>query len=279
MSEIVFLNGKWVGRDQASLSPDDRGFIFADGVYEVTKFYNGKAFRMADHLDRLHRSLNEIEIDFSEFDKLEDISLELLTRNNLIDAEAGVYWQITRGAHPRVHHFPGDIIPGFYAFAFPLPSAKDKLGKGIKVIVQEDIRWLRCDIKSVSLLPNTMLYNKAVESGAGESILIRDGKVTEATHSSVFAVKNGVLVTRPLSTLILPGITRKVVLEICEKYGISKEERLFSETELFEMDEIFICGTGSEITPVVQVNDKKISGGVPGPLTQKIQKIFFDLVQ
>lgn len=279
MSEIVFLNGKWVGRDQASLSPDDRGFIFADGVYEVTKFYNGKAFRMADHLDRLHRSLNEIEIDFSEFDKLEDISLELLTRNNLIDAEAGVYWQITRGAHPRVHHFPGDIIPGFYAFAFPLPSAKDKLGKGIKVIVQEDIRWLRCDIKSVSLLPNTMLYNKAVKSGAGESILIRDGKVTEATHSSVFAVKNGVLVTRPLSTLILPGITRKVVLEICEKYGISKEERLFSETELFEMDEIFICGTGSEITPVVQVNDKKISGGVPGPLTQKIQKIFFDLVQ
>lgn len=279
MSEIVFLNGKWVGRDQASLSPDDRGFIFADGVYEVTKFYNGKAFRMADHLDRLHRSLNEIEIDFSEFDKLEDISLELLTRNNLIDADAGVYWQITRGAHPRVHHFPGDIIPGFYAFAFPLPSAKDKLGKGIKVIVQEDIRWLRCDIKSVSLLPNTMLYNKAVKSGAGESILIRDGKVTEATHSSVFAVKNGVLVTRPLSTLILPGITRKVVLEICEKYGISKEERLFSETELFEMDEIFICGTGSEITPVVQVNDKKISGGVPGPLTQKIQKIFFDLVQ
>lgn len=279
MSEIVFLNGKWVERDQASLSPDDRGFIFADGVYEVTKFYNGKAFRMPDHLERLRHSLNEIEIDFSEFDKLEDISSELLTRNNLIDAEAGVYWQITRGTHPRVHHFPGDIKPGFYAFAFPLPSAKDKLEKGIKVIVQEDIRWLRCDIKSVSLLPNTMLYNRAVKSGAGESILIRDSLVTEATHSSVFAVKNGVLVTRPLSNLILPGITRKVVLEICDEYGIPIEERLFSETELFEMDEIFISGTGSEITPVVQVNDKKISGGVPGPLTQKIQKIFFDLVQ
>ena len=279
MNEIVYLNGSWVEREQAALSPDDRGFIFADGVYEVTKFYKGKAFRMSDHLERLKRSLQEISIDYPEIDQLEKISFELLQRNNMTDADAGVYWQITRGAHARVHHFPANVKPGFYAFVYPLPSASEKLQKGIKVIVQDDIRWKRCDIKSVSLLPNTMLYNEAVKNGAGESILVRDGFVTEATHSSVFAVKDGVLITRPLSNLILPGITRKVVMEICAKNQIPLEERLFTQNELFEMDEVFICGTGSEITPVVQTNEKLIGGNKPGPLTLKIQQLFFDLTK
>jgi len=279
MSEIVYLNGNWVERDQAALSPDDRGFIFADGVYEVTKFYRGKAFRFADHLARLRRSLKEIDIQFDQIDELESISAELLKRNNLDNSEAGVYWQITRGAHSRVHYFPAGVKPGFYAFASPLASATEKLQKGIKVIVQEDIRWKRCDIKSVSLLPNTMLYNEAVKQGAGESILVRDGFVTEATHSSVFAVKNGTLVTRPLSNLILPGITRKVILELCSENQIPVKEKLFTETELFEMDEVFISGTGSEIMPVVQVNDTIVGNGKPGPLTQKIQQLFFELVK
>lgn len=279
MSEIVYLNGSWIEREKAAISPDDRGFIFADGVYEVTKFYNGKAFRMPDHLERLKHSLHEITVNFNEIDQLENISLELLERNNLMDAEAGVYWQITRGVHSRIHHFPAESTPTFYAFAFPLPSATEKLQKGIRVIVQEDIRWKRCDIKSVSLLPNTMLYNEAVKKGAGESILVRDGYVTEATHSSVFAVKNGSLITRPLSNLILPGITRKVVFELGKEHEIPLEEKLFSEAELFDMDEVFICGTGSEITPVVQVNDTVIGSGNPGPLTQKIQQLFFALVQ
>ncbi len=278
MSEIVYLNGEWVERDQACLSPDDRGFIFADGVYEVTKFYRGKAFRMQDHLDRLKRSLGELSIDFSEIDNLEKISTELLEKNNLIDEEAGVYWQITRGAHARIHHFPVDTKPGFYAFAFPLKSAAEKLKKGIKVIVQEDIRWKRCDIKSVSLLPNTMLYNEAVKNGAGESILVRDGFVTEGTHSSVFGIKDGTLITRPLSNLILPGITRTVVMEICAEQNIPVEEKLFSEAELFEMDEIFMCGTGSEILPVVQVSETPVGDGTPGKLTQKLQELFFQLV-
>ncbi len=278
MEQFVFLNGEFVNEDKACLSPNDRGFIFADGVYEVTKFYNGKPFRMYDHLQRLKRSLHELSIDFKELDQLETISFQLLEQNKLTDQHAGVYWQITRGAHQRVHHFPDDIEPTVYAFASSLPSFTDKLQNGIKVIVQEDIRWLRCDIKSVSLLPNTMLYNKAVNNGAGESILLRDGYVTEATHSSVFAVKNGVVITRPLSNLILPGITRKVVLEQCAVQQIPVEERLFTEAELREMDELFICGTGSEITPVVQVDESRIGNGTPGPLTRKIQQLFFDLV-
>ncbi len=279
MNEIVFLNGAYVERKKASISPDDRGFIFADGIYEVTKFYHGKPFRMADHLERLKRSLKEIDIEYEHVSELETISLTLLEKNNLLNTHAGVYWQISRGAHSRVHHFPCDIKPTLYAFAFPLPSAEEKLRKGIKVIVQEDIRWKRCDIKSVSLLPNTMLYNEAVKKGAGESILVRDGYVTEATHSGLFTVKNGVLITRPLSNLILPSITRKVVLEICAENQFLVEEKLFTEAELKEMDEVFICGTGSEILPVVEVDDVRIGNGEPGPVTRKIQQLFFEAVK
>lgn len=278
MSEIVFLNGVYVNRSEAGISPDDRGFIFADGIYEVTKFYNGKPFRMADHLERLKRSLKEIDIEYPNVSDLEKISLTLLEKNNLMDSHAGVYWQISRGAHPRVHYFPSEITPTLYAFAFPFPSAEEKLTKGIKVIVQDDIRWKRCDIKSVSLLPNTMLYNEAVKRGAGESILVRDSYVTEATHSGLFSVKNGILITRPLSNLILPSITRKVVLELCAKNQLSVEEKLFTEAELKEMDEIFICGTGSEIMPVVGVDGVCIGKGEPGPVTQKIQKLFFETI-
>mgnify|MGYP000047140530 FL=1 len=279
MDQIVYLNGEFVSESKACISPNDRGFIFADGVYEVTKFYNGNPFRLNDHLQRLKRSLRELSIDFKAVDQLEEISYQLLERNDLTNVHAGVYWQITRGTHPRVHHFPRDIETTVYAFASPLPSSADKLKSGIKVIVQEDIRWLRCDIKSVSLLPNTMLYNNAVNKGAGESILLRDGYVTEATHSSLFAVKNGVLITRPLSNLILPGITRKVVLEQCAIHQINVKEKLFAEAELLDMDELFICGTGSEITPVVQVNNTLIGDGSPGPFTKKIQELFFKAVE
>lgn len=278
MKEIVYLNGAFLPTEEARISPNDRGFIFADGVYEVTKYYRGKPFRYHDHLERLKRSLSELKINFTNFEQLQGIYSELIKKNDLHDKHAGVYLQITRGVHNRIHHFPQKTEPGIYCFASPLPSFTDKLEKGIKVITHEDIRWLRCDIKSVSLLPNTMLYNLAVEKGAGECILIRDGFVTEATHSSVFAINDGKVITRPLSNLILPGITRKVVLEICEKEGITVEERLFTEKEFTAMDEIFICGTGSEIMPVVEVNHVKIGNKKPGKITRLIQKKFFTLV-
>jgi D-alanine transaminase len=177
-----------------------------------------------------------------------------------------------------VHHFPSGIQPTVYAFAFPFPSLTDNLKNGIKVITREDIRWLRCDIKSVALLANTMLYNQAVEAGAGECILIRNGKVTEATHSSVLAVKNGTVITHPLSNLILPGVTRNVILKICAENNIPVEERAFSEMELVEMDELMIAGTGSEITPVVQINDKPVGNKKPGEMTRFLQRKFFEMV-
>jgi D-alanine transaminase len=278
MSEMVFLNGEFIKKEEAKISPNDRGFIFADGVYEVAKYYYGKPFRYDDHLKRLERSLAEIEIEYNETDKLEAVFDELITKNNLKDKHAGVYLQITRGEHKRVHHFPENVNPTIYAFAFELPSFKDNLENGIRVITHEDIRWQRCDIKSVSLLPNTMLYNKAVKAGAGECVLIRDGMVTEATHSSVLGVKNGTVITRPLSNLILPGITRKVILEICTANQIPYEEREFSEAEMLEMDELIIAGTGSEITPAIQVNDNMIGNGKPGKITRFIQEKFFEMV-
>lgn len=277
MRETVYLNGTYLPREEAKISPDDRGFIFADGVYEVTKYYNGKPFRLADHLERLDRSLRELDLDFGEITGLESIFQKLVVENGLSATHAGVYLQITRGAHKRVHHFPEETTPTVYAFAFPLPSFSQNLEKGIKVITHEDIRWQRCDIKSVSLLPNTMLYNQAVKQGAGECVLIRNGQVTEATHSSVLGIKNGVVITRPLSNLILPGITRKVILEICAENKIPVEVRTFSEKELYEMDELIIAGTGSEITPAIQVNESVMGNKKPGELTRFLQHKFFEL--
>ena len=278
MNEIVYLNGEFIQKENAKISPDDRGFIFADGVYEVVKYYNGRPFRYVDHLQRLVRSLLELEIDFTETESFKSVFSELIIRNNLQEKHAGVYLQITRGENKRVHYFPENIKPTVYAFAFDLPSFIDNLENGIKVITHEDIRWQRCDIKSVSLLPNTMLYNKAVKNGAGECLLIRDKRVTEATHSSILGVKNGIVITRPLSNLILPGITRKVVLEICATGKIPFEEREFTENELYELDELIIAGTGSEITPAIQVNDKIIGNGNPGEITRFIQNKFFEMV-
>lgn len=278
MSDVVYLNGSFINRNEARISPDDRGFIFADGVYEVVKYYNGKAFRYNDHLERLKRSIAEIELKFDDLEGLALIFNDLLRLNNLNEKHAGLYLQITRGTHKRIHHFPENTNPTVYAFAYHMPSFSDNLENGIDVITHDDIRWQRCDIKSVSLLPNTMMYNKAVENKAGECILIRDGYVTEATHSSVLAVKDGKVITRPLSNLILPGITRKVILEICAANGIAVEERLFSESELFAMDELIIAGTGSEVTPVVSVNGKLVGSGKPGKITRLIQQKFFDLV-
>lgn len=278
MSEIVYLNGEFIPKEKATISPNDRGFIFADGVYEVIKYYNGKAFRLNDHVNRLRRSLSELDIDYHSVNSLQSVFSWLLNENNLTEVHAGIYLQISRGENKRVHYFPENIRPTVYAFAFELPSSKENLENGIRVITHEDIRWQRCDIKSVSLLPNTMLFNKAVKEGAGECILIRDGWVTEATHSSVLGVKNGVIIAHPDSNLILPGITKKVIFEICKINNITIEERRFSEEELYEMEEIIIAGTGSEITPVIQVNNQSIGNKKPGDLTRFLQKKFFELV-
>ncbi len=275
MNDQVFLNGKFVKRNKALIPADDRGFQFADGVYEVIKYYNGFPFRFEDHLNRLRYSLDQLNIRYENLSELREIFGNLLLINKLESSDSGIYIQITRGVHTRVHHFPPIPERTVYAFSFSFPSSRENLRKGISVITSEDIRWSRCDIKSVSLLPNTLLFQKANENGAGECILIRNGMVTEATHSSVAGIKNGMVLTHPLSNLILPGITRKVITEICKEHRISLNERAILEGELTEMDELIICGTGSEITPVISVNDYPIGSGKPGPVTRFLQDKLF----
>jgi D-alanine transaminase len=279
MSEIVFLNGRFVPKNEAVISPEDRGFNFADGIYEVVKYYNGKPFRYADHMERLRRSLREVQIGFSGIDQLEPIFQELLKRNDLEQQEAGIYLQITRGAHQRMHRYPENIEPTVYATAFPFASNREQLARGVKVITTEDVRWLRCDIKSVSLLPNAMAAQKAHENDAAEAIFIRNGMVTEGSHSSFMAVKNGVVYTHPDSNLILPGITKMVVREICQSNGIKLVEEAIPVSQLPQMDEMMIVGTGSEVMPVVQFDQIMVGNGQPGPITLQLHEKFFELTK
>jgi D-alanine transaminase len=245
----------------------------------VIKYYGGKPFRYADHMDRLRRSLREIRIDFDDFDQLETVFQTLLERNGLANQEAGIYLQITRGSHTRIHRFPENIRPTVYATVFPFASKPDQLENGVKAITAEDIRWLRCDIKSISLLPNVLFAQKAEEYDAAETIFIRDGIVTEGTHSSFMAVKNDVVYTHPDSNLILPGITKKVIIEICKTHNIRLVEEGIPASELAGMDEMMIVGTGSEVTPVVQLDDKPVGNGKSGPVTRFIQEKFFEQTQ
>lgn len=276
MSETIYLNGSLISKNKAFISPEDRGFNFADGVYEVVKYYGGKPFRYSDHMERLRRSLHEIRIDCEDCDQFELVFQTLLERNDLMDQEAGIYLQITRGSHTRIHRFPGNIQPTVYASAFPFSSKQMQLDQGVKVITADDIRWLRCDIKSIALLPNVLYAQKAAENDAEETIFIRNGVVTEATHSNVLGVKDGIVNTHPDSNLILPGITKKVVAEICRANGIQFIEEGIHASELARMDEVMIVGTGSEVTPVVDVDGIGVGNGKPGPLTRFIQGKFFE---
>jgi D-alanine transaminase len=279
MSGMVYLNGKIVRKEEASVSPEDRGFNFADGIYEVIKYYKGKPFRYSDHLDRLKRSLREVYIEFNDCDQLESVFQELLERNELANSDAGVYLQISRGSQTRIHRFPESIQPTVYATVFPFASKWDQLNNGVKVITTEDIRWLRCDIKSISLLPNVIAAQKAHEQGAEEAIFIRNGRITEGSHSSFLAVKDGTVYTHPDSNLILPGITKKVVFEICRENKIKVIEDGIPASELATMHEMMIVGTGSEVTPVVKMNDMTVGNGEMGPVTKFIQDKFFELTR
>jgi D-alanine transaminase len=279
MTEIIYLNGNLVPKTEAVISPEDRGFNFADGIYEVIKYYNGKPFRYHDHINRLTRSLREIQIEFDGIDGLEPIFQSLLDENKLSHQEAGVYLQITRGSQTRIHRFPESITPTVYATVFPFASKPDQLENGVKVITTEDIRWLRCDIKSISLLPNVLAAEKAHRQNAVEAIFIRDGIVTEGSHSSFMAVKNGIVYTHPDSNLILPGITKKVIFEICRQNNIQLIEQGIQAQELSGMDEMMIAGTGSEVSPVIQIDDSVVANGKPGPVTRLIQKKFVELTR
>ena len=277
---IAYINNEFLPFDNASISPFDRGFLFADGAYESIRTYNKKLFRFEDHIERLKRSLKEIKIDYNNFDSLEKIIYELIKKNK-VDNEALIYLQITRGsAFQRIHSFPEQrMISTVFISASHLPPRKEKISKGIKVILHEDLRWQRCDIKSISLLPVVLANQKAAEAGAEEAILHRNGLITEGSHTNFFAVKDCTIFTSPLSNLILEGITRRVVLELCNQLNIKVLEEHIKKNELKSFDEFFVTSTTKEIAPVVQIDESEINNRIPGQITKKLCAVFNDLTK
>lgn len=276
---IVYINGHFVPKEEARISPDDRGFVFADGIYEVIRSYEGRLFRADEHFRRMNRSLRELRIKQPEREDFVRIAEELTRSNHLESGDSKFYIQITRGAAERKHAFPEEeTYPTVYACLSPLQKHQKKLEEGVKVILAPDVRWARCDIKSVALLPNVLANQQATAEGAEEAVLVREGVITEGTHTNVCAVFDGRLVTHPKTNLILAGITRGVILELCGGLGIPYDERAIGEEELKKADELMILGTTTEVMPVVAVDDWTVNRGKPGPITRKLQQSFRDEV-
>lgn len=272
--------GAFLPKKDIAISPDDRGFTLADGVYEVIRSYQGRMFEAAAHFARLRHSLAAVSINLTDFESLPATALELLRLNRLQQSDAVIYLQVTRGSAPRALPFPVPVpLPTVYACASVLPADDRERANGIAVITVPDTRWRHCDIKSIGLLPNVLAHQAAIESGAAEALFIRDGVITEGTHTSVFAVCAGRVATHPADERVLPGITRSVVLELCRRLNISTSESPVKVADLPACDELFLACTTAEILPVVMIDGSPVSHGVPGPVTRRLQSTFHDYVR
>lgn len=271
MSGIVYLNGAFVDRADAKVSVDDRGFVFGDGVYEVTRSRDGVLLEVDRHVRRLERSLAGLDLLYSPAG-LTDISLRLLRDNGLARGEATVYWQITRGAaSPRTHQFPpADTPVTVFASASPFTALHDKRATGVGTILLADQRWARCDLKTVNLLPNVIAKQKATAAGMHEAILQRDGVIMEGAATNVFGVIDGVIRTHPRTNYILPGITREVVLELASELGLAVNEQPMLVDDIARMSECFLTGTTNDVMPVVSMDGRAIGDAKPGPIAGRL---------
>jgi D-alanine transaminase len=276
---LVFLNGEYVSAADATVPALDRGFIFGDGVYEVWRAVRGRLFEAERHRVRLERGLRELRIDVppsAAAAALADIAAQLLGANDLLGREATFYVEITRGAAPRTHAFPpAGTTPTVLAMASPFVPSEVRF-TGTAVITQPDVRWLRCDLKTIQLLPNVLARQAATEAGASEAIFVRDGRITEGTHTTVCAVIGGELRTHPADHRVLPGVTRALVLELARGEGICVREDAIAVDELPAADELFLTGTTTDVTPVVRVDGRAIGTGTPGPVTRRLLERLLD---
>jgi D-alanine transaminase len=270
---ICFLNDEFLPLREARISPLDRGFLYSDGAYEVTPVYGGRPFRFQQHHDRLTRSLREIRMeDPLAREAWRDLYRGLIERNDAAAADLYIYVQVTRGAEHGRNHAPLPDVPRtVFAFAAPWPEGRPGwLDNGLPAVTADDTRWARCDIKSVSLLSNVLLRQLAVDAGASETILLRDGQLTDASASSVHAVIGGVLCTPPNSWKLLPGTTRGVIEEVAEKAGVNWRSVPVSEAQLRSATEILIGAATREVQPVTQLDGKPVGNGKPGPVWRKL---------
>ncbi len=279
MKALGLFEGKIVNLEENVAPIEERGHVFGDGVYEATEIYKGKLFAFQLHSDRLFSSLREIRIQSPyTYEQLEGFHKLLMKETGIENGNGNVYLQITRGWAPRKHEFPDGVKPRLSMFLRPpSPPPPSMWTEGAQVITLPDERWLRCDIKSLNLLPNCLAKQKAREAGCYEALLIRDGKVTECSHSNFGVIKDGVLWTHPANHLILRGITRTILLnQIVGPLGIKVNETPFDVPFLMKADEAFICSTTKSIVPCVKVDGKPINNGKPGPVTKKLLDAFLD---
>ncbi len=277
MSQL-YLNGDYLPVDEAKISVLDRGFIFGDGIYEVIPVYGGRLFRGSHHLQRLDSGLKAIRIDnpLPAVDWIEILE-DLVERNG--GGDQSLCLQVTRGIAPREHRFPKSITPTIFAMSAPLMEVDLTRQQGITAVTLEDNRWLRCNIKSISLLPNLLLRQQAYDAESEEALLVRDGFVTEGAASNVFIVKDNRIITPPQSHHLLPGITRDLVIEICTNEQISYALRPILKEELNEADEIWVTSSTKEIIPVISIDDRPVADGHIGDHWRKLTRLYREYKQ
>lgn len=273
---MVFLNGKFLPIEEAKVPVLDRGFIFGDGVYELVPVYSRVPFRLDEHLARLERSLAEVKIrNPHSRAQWRDIIYRLVDAQPFEDQ--GVYFQVTRGVAKRDHSFPAGAEPTVFMMSNPLVTPpRELVEKGAAAVSAPDNRWLRCDIKSISLIGNCMLRQLSAEAGAAETILFRDGKLTEASASNVFVVKRGAILSPPKDSLILPGITYDVVTELARADGIPLEFRQMEEQEVRAADEIWVTSSSKEVLAIVSLDGRQVGDGRPGPVFARMHQLYQD---
>ena len=267
---MIFLNGKYLSKDDAKISVMDRGFLFGDGVYEVIPVYQKKIFSLEVHLQRLHANLEELDIanpyDNSEW---ENIFTEII-KHSSFEQEA-IYLQVTRGVMNTRTHYQENLNPTVFVESNKIGLRnKNELYAGYSAITEKDERWSKCHIKSISLLANVLSIKNAKKNNIEEVIFIRDGVITEGASSNVFLVKNNQVYTHPKSNLILPGITREISIKILQDLNIEVFENSFTEEEMMRADEVWITSSTREILPITSVNSMKIQSGKAGPLWEKV---------
>ncbi len=274
MTDLVYLNGAFMPLEEARIPVLDRGFIFGDGVYEVVPAYSRTPFRMAEHLRRLQHSLDGIRLANPMSDAAwMDLMKELIAKND--GEDQSIYLQVTRGVAKRDHAFPKDMKQTVFMMSSPLTTPPQaQIDNGVSAVTASDFRWLKCDVKSVSLLGNCLLRQMAADAGAVETILFRDGKLTEASASNVFVVKNGVLLAPPKNHLVLPGITYDVVLEIAHAREFEVEVREISEAETRAADEIWVTSSTKEVLAITTLNGKPVGDGAPGMLFKRMHALY-----
>ena len=276
MSRTVYVNGSYVPENEAKISVFDRGFLFADGVYEVTAVIKGRLVDYDLHNERLDRSLREVSMGWPcSKDEMKAMHVELIKRNGL--DEGWIYMQVTRGAADRDFKFPKDAKPSLVAFtqAKKLVDNPDAQ-KGVAVVTVPDLRWARRDIKTVMLLAPVLGKQEAYEKGAFEGWMVEDGKITEGTSSNAYIVKDGKVITRGISNAILAGCTRRALMRLAKEHGIEIIERTFTPEEALDADEAFLTSASNFVMPITEIDGKRIGGGQPGPVARQLRKLFLE---